>query len=82
MDLEKLVEEKINESATKIVRGGSGTDDVAFGKLTFYLALRRVQQKKATAEDVGLLDAINDTLQALAILEQGRTFYSVQAGEN
>ncbi|NML97319.1 hypothetical protein HHL24_05040 [Paraburkholderia sp. RP-4-7] len=75
MDLAQLVEDKINESAARIVKGGSGTDDVAFGKLTFYLALRRVQQKKATAEDVGLLDAINDTLQALAILEQGKTFY-------
>jgi hypothetical protein len=77
MDLEKLVEDKINESATKIIKGGAGTDDVAFGKLTFYLALRRVQQKKATAEDVGLLDAINDTLQALGVLEQGKTFYKV-----
>jgi hypothetical protein len=75
MNLTQLVEEKINESAAKIVKGGGGTDDLAFGKLTFYFALRRIQQKKATAEDVGLMDAINDTLQALAVVEKGRSFY-------
>ncbi|SIO25196.1 hypothetical protein [Paraburkholderia phenazinium] len=75
MELAQLVEDKINECAAKIVKGGSATDEVSFGKLAFFLALRRVQQKKATAEDVGLLDAINDTLQALGVVDKGKTFY-------
>ncbi|WP_144138543.1 hypothetical protein [Paraburkholderia sp. BCC1884] len=75
MDLAQLVEEKINESASRIIKGGVGTDDISLGKLSFYMALRRVQQKKATAQDLGLMDAINDTLQALALVKEGRTFY-------
>jgi hypothetical protein len=30
---------------------------------------------KATPQDLGLLDAINDTLQELGIVESGKTFY-------
>lgn len=77
MDLAQLVEEKINESAGRIIKGGTATDDISLGKLTFYMSLRRVQQKKATAEDLGLMDAINDTLQALALVKEGKTFYQV-----
>jgi hypothetical protein len=34
-----------------------------------------VLSDKATPQDVGLIDAINDTLQELGILEKGKTFY-------
>jgi hypothetical protein len=75
MELTELVEKKIDECASRIVSGGTRTDEVAFGKLAFYLALRRVQENKATTSDIGLMDAINDTLQALALVDKGRTFY-------
>jgi hypothetical protein len=74
MELTELVDKKVDECASRI-RGGIRTDEVAFGELAFYLALRRVQQNKATTQDIGLMDAINDTLQTLALIGKGETFY-------
>lgn len=39
------------------------------------MALRRIISGKATMQDAGLMDAINDTLQQLGVLEPGKAFY-------
>lgn len=75
MALNEFIETKVNEYAQKIVKGSDKSDELAFGELSFYLSLRRVLTDKATPQDVGLVDAINDTLQELGVLEKGKTFY-------
>ncbi|MBD2496621.1 hypothetical protein H6G75_20105 [Nostoc sp. FACHB-280] len=75
MELTNFVESKLNEYAEKIVKGGDKSDDLAFGQISFYLSLRRVLKGKSSLQDVGLVDAINDTLQELGIIEAGKTFY-------
>ena len=75
MELTNFIETKVNEYAQKIIKGGEKSDDLAFGQLSFYLSLRRVLNGKATPQDVGVVDAINDTLQELGIINEGKTFY-------
>ncbi|NET85923.1 MAG: hypothetical protein F6J94_29760 [Moorea sp. SIO1F2] len=75
MNLNDLIEEKLNSYAQKIVSGGSKTDEIAVGEITFYIALRRVVNGKGTLQDLGMMDAINDTLQTLGLVEEGKTFY-------
>ncbi len=43
--------------------------------MVFYMALRRVVSGDATMQDVGMMDAINDTLQEQEIVEAGKKFY-------
>ena len=38
------------------------------------MALRRVLKKNATIEDIGMMDAINDTMQELGIVPKEETF--------
>jgi hypothetical protein len=38
------------------------------------MALQRVITKKATRADLGLMDAINDVLQAKGLVADGKTF--------
>lgn len=47
----------------------------AFGRASFYLALNRVLAGNPTAQDLGLMDGINETLQVLQILGAGESFY-------
>jgi hypothetical protein len=75
MALTNFIETKLNEYAQKIVKGGEKSDELAFGQLSFYLSLRRVLNGKATPQDIGLVDAINDTLQELGIIGKDKTFY-------
>lgn len=75
MELAKVVEEKINQYAKKIVSSGEKADEHALGELTFYMALRRILSERATAQDIGMMDAINDTLQNLGLVGSGETFY-------
>ena len=75
MNLNDLIEEKLNHYAQKIVSGGSKTDEMAVGEITFYVALRRVVNKQGTLQDLGMMDAINDTLQTLGLVEEGKTFF-------
>ena len=49
-------------------------DDIEFDKLVFFLSVRRALQGGANAEDIGLLDAINDSLQVLGVLDSSKTF--------
>ena len=39
------------------------------------MSLRRILDGNANYEDIGLMDAINDTLQELGIVESNKTFY-------
>ena len=48
---------------------------MAVGEITFYVALRRVVNNQGTLQDMGMMDAINDTLQTLGLIEEGKTFY-------
>ncbi|PZN80799.1 MAG: hypothetical protein DM484_09530 [Candidatus Methylumidiphilus alinenensis] len=75
MNLNDLIEEKLNHYAQKIVSGGNKTDEMAVGEITFYVALRRVVNNQGTLQDMGMMDAINDTLQTLGLIEEGKTFY-------
>jgi hypothetical protein len=68
-----FIEEKLNNYAQKIIDGGAKADELALGELNFYAALRRVTAGKATPADLGLFDAINDTLQELGVLVAGDT---------
>ncbi len=58
-----------------MLEGGAKVDEIAFGELTFYVALRRVQQGKGTMQDIGIMDAINDTMQTLGLIESNVLFY-------
>ncbi|MEI6411193.1 MAG: hypothetical protein WCR52_17525 [Bacteroidota bacterium] len=75
MDLIQFTEEKINHYAQMIVSHPDRADELAMGQLQFYMAFRRVQQGKATLEDAGLMDAINDVLQVRGLVEVDTTFY-------
>lgn len=75
MDLQKFSEDKINYYAQMIIDGHDRADELALGELHFYMSLRRVLIGKATKQDTGLMDAINDVLQEKGIVEKGKTFY-------
>ncbi|WP_122276247.1 hypothetical protein [Pseudomonas syringae group genomosp. 3] len=70
-----FVEEQI-KLAEEILADGkvSKRDDMAEGKLTFFRALHRVLRGEKISQDLGMLDAINDTLQALEVLKSKETF--------
>jgi hypothetical protein len=74
MDIAPFVEEKINTFARKILEGGAKVDEHALGELLFYITLRRVLSGKGTPQDLGLVDAVNDTLQQKGIVKPGTTF--------
>ncbi len=75
MDLTAMVEGKLNQYAERIAEGGSRVDEHALGELVFYMALRRALSGSATPQDLGMLDAVNDTLQELGLIDSGTTFY-------
>ncbi|ACK72774.1 conserved hypothetical protein [Gloeothece citriformis PCC 7424] len=75
MDLINFIETKLNQYAQKIVSSGDKSDELAFGQISVYLSLRRVLKGQGTMQDLGMIDAINDTLQELGIIETGKTFY-------
>ncbi len=69
------IEEQINLASQRIQNSKSAKfDDLAFGKLGFLLALRRVVNGTGSAEDLGLMDAVNDSLQALKLLDSHTSF--------
>lgn len=75
MNLIEFIEKKLNAYAESIRQGGAKIDELALGELTFYMALRRVLTGQPTPQDIGLMDAINDTLQELGLVERTKTFY-------
>lgn len=77
MELSAFIEEKINHYGNMIVTRGDKFDDMALGELTFYISLRRAINGTATTQDLGMLDAVNDTLQELGILDKKKSFYKL-----
>jgi hypothetical protein len=74
IELNVFIETELNLLAQRIIDKKNVSDEIAHAKIGFYLSLRRALNSKATPADTGFLDAINDTLQALGIIERNRTF--------
>jgi hypothetical protein len=72
--MKEFFEDKINLYAEAIIKGSDKRDAHALGELTFYMAMRRVIKGEATRQDIGMIDAINDTLQEAKILVDDKTF--------
>ena len=79
MDLLPFVEAKINKYGNAIITRDDKMDDLALGELTFYITLRRALKGTASTQDKGMLDAINDTLQELGVLDAKASFYGKMA---
>ena len=75
MNLEEFIEKKINDYAQNIIDKGDKYDQLAVGEIIFYTSLRSVIKGNATKQDIGLIDAVNDTLQALEIINSDESFY-------
>ncbi len=71
-----FVEKKICYYSNAIIEGTDKIDELAYGELKFYITLRRVLNGRATHEDKGFVDAINDTLQEANIIDRKETFLS------
>jgi hypothetical protein len=70
-----FVNEQININAKKIIEKGNASDNIATGKLDFFTSLRAIVEGKASSKELGFIDAINDTLQYLQLLDAKKTFY-------
>ena len=72
--MKSFVEAKINQYAKAILDGSDKRDAHAMGELHFYMALRRILKGDQTIQDIGMIDAVNDTLQEIGIVFEGATF--------
>ena len=78
MDIKKYTDENLHKYAQRIADETSQkVDEHSLGKVQFYMALRRILDGNANYQDIGLIDAINDTLQDLGIVESQKTFYKL-----
>lgn len=78
-ELTAFVEQRVTLAQQTLADGKvSKLDDIATGKLSVFLPLQRALQGTGTPQDLGVLDAINDTLQALKILEPKETLLNYQ----
>ena len=68
--MDQFVEDKINEYAQKIIDGSDKRDAHAMGELEFFMAFRRV----LPGNDMGMMDAVNDTLQEMGLVAEGSSF--------
>ncbi|MEN5304706.1 hypothetical protein [Pseudomonas sp. TWI628] len=76
-ELRSRLEEQINSAAKAIIdKKNIKLDHIANGKLGYLLSLRRVLDNKATKEDLGLHDAVNDVLQLLGFVDSKKTYLS------
>lgn len=74
-ELLQFVEKKINTYAQVIINATDKGDDSALGELIVYMGLRRVLKgEELRIQDYGMLDAFNDVLKQLGIIEKGK-FY-------
>ncbi|MFB2836971.1 hypothetical protein [Floridanema evergladense] len=74
-ELLKFVENKINNYAKRIIETSDKSDDSALGQLNVYMALRRILKgEERRIQDFGMMDAFNDVLKELGIIEKGK-FY-------
>lgn len=86
-DLLKFVDDKINHYADRIKSLPQRADRSALGELEFYMALRNVisfpnnenenRYDQASLRDQGMMDAVNDTLKKLGLLEQHKKFFEL-----
>lgn len=75
-ELEKYLEDKINDSAKVILNENMVHDGAALGEMQLYFCLRRIFNKKATFEDVGTLRAVNNLLRVVGLLSPKETLIS------
>ena len=73
--LRAFVEEQLNLAAQKIIDKGDKTDEISSGKIDFFIALRSALSGDPDKREIGLLDAVNDTLQHLQLIDSKKTFY-------
>ena len=73
--LKAFVEEQLNIAAKKIIDKGDKTDEISSGKIDFFIALRSALSGDLDKRELGLLDAVNDTLQHLNLIDGKKTFY-------
>ena len=74
--LNAFVEEQLNLAAQSIVDKGANSDEISAGKIDFFIALRSALSGDLDKRELGLLGAINDTLQHLQLIDSNKTFYS------
>lgn len=74
MGTTEFIESKLNAYAENIKTGSAKVDEYSMGEMAFFMALRRVIAGKGTPQDLGMMDAINDTLQDKGIVKDGDTF--------
>ena len=75
MDIDEFINDKLQHYGQAIRDTDGDAEDHALGEVVFYAALRRLRAGRATKQDLGLIDAVNDTLQELGILDSGQSFY-------
>ncbi|MDU9402949.1 hypothetical protein RTH46_10665 [Pseudomonas sp. zfem004] len=75
-ELDKFVQVKIDEKANIILDERVKHDDAAFGELKIYFCVRRIMNGKASMEDIGVLHAVNDLIQAMGILSPNESLGS------
>ena len=75
MELNDFIEDKLNFYAEAVIKGHAKIDEHALGEMNFYMALRRILNKTYNYQDIGMMDAINDTLQELGIIQSADIFY-------
>lgn len=81
-DFLKFIEDKINGYAQRVAEKPDRADRSAMGELNFYVALRNVvkgnpdPRDMPSLRDLGLIDAVNDTLIHLDIIPRKKKFYN------
>ncbi|MBC3209621.1 hypothetical protein HU755_22695 [Pseudomonas sp. SWRI111] len=75
-ELEQYLEEKINDNARIILKEDMVHDGAALGEMQLYFCLRRIFNKKATLEDIGVLRAVNNLLRVIGLLSAKETLIS------
>ncbi|AOE78612.1 hypothetical protein ACQZ2F_24255 [Pseudomonas lurida] len=75
-ELKKFLQIKIDEKANIILNEHVRYDDAAFGELKIYSCLRRILNKTATLEDLGVLHAVSNLLQATGVLSSDESLAS------
>lgn len=74
-ELLQFTEDKINSYAQQILNAADKGDDSALGELSVYMALRRIlKNEERRIQDYGMMDAFNDVIKELGIIQDGKFF--------
>lgn len=76
VELETFAREQVALLQPKAGNTDKASGQIAKGKLQFFQALLCAYGPTATPEQLGLLDAVNDTMQKLGALKSGVTFFT------